>query len=702
MSKIKGLLLWVTLIFMFNGEIVEGKEIPLTKGTLGLSQNGSSNVGGTPSNTPAIPNHHGRKGKRQRVPKPERDPRSNSKTTKRFQRKKKQSGKDSRQQDCQRKKERRKFKALEETSVAEVITKKIGSGPILKHYIEKMGVVPIIDRSVPKHPSRKITHGEMVAALMIYQLCGGRALYRMEKWAQETAILSYIFPQYQASEWTDDRIDDTLEALYKVSLEGIQGSISPHIVETFGIRLEKIHYDTTSVSMWGTYDSSTGQPAVMITFGHSKAHRPDLKQIVMGMAVSGDGGVPIISGTHDGNTSDSVLPITYWERLRQVAGTSSFCFIGDCKVASLKTLKNLCTENGKFLAPMPMTESEQKRLINLLKTGELTLDSVDLESEKPLKPIYKKRTARPGNRRKESDKGPDSYKVCEESWEIQDNQRRSYNLRKLIIHSDRLASQKEQTRQRHLQKAEKQLQELRQKLNKRNLITWGAIESAVKGILRKCKVQGLIGFEIEGRVALLRKKVGRGRPGPNSQYVIKEKITYDLKIWRKPQAIAEKSMLDGFFFMVSNLDSQQWSVPKLLSLYKRQYKVEHVFRVLKTPLAVSPMLLEKADRICSMMAIMTLTLQLYTLIQRQASQEIERRDFPLDGLMPNRIQTWRPQTDNLLDAFDNINFIEIQQDGQSSLYLTTLTPLQLEILQILGVPAGDYSVDAFSQNSEET
>src|SRR4030043_1260550 len=124
---------------------------------------------------------------------------------------------------------------------------------------------------------------------------------------------SSIFPEYEASDWTDDRIGDTLDKLYETGLDGVEGAMSANIIGEFGLRLDEIHYDTTSVSMWGTYDSATGQPAGLITFGHNKDHRPDLKQVVMGAAVTGDGGVPLISDTHDGNTNDSVLPIPYWE-----------------------------------------------------------------------------------------------------------------------------------------------------------------------------------------------------------------------------------------------------------------------------------------------------------------------------------------------------------------------------------------------------
>ena len=688
------LIMEMLLMFLVTAPVSADQSAPISD-TSGLE--GDTRTNGT-SNPSTSPNHSAEKVKRRRLPTPEREATKTPRGKKKRGKKHKSYRSDKAVNQGQ--KSHRKI-LLDNVTIEEVITKKIGSTPILADYIEKMGIVAIIDNMVETPQSRKITHGEMVAGLMVYLLCGGRALYHMEQWAQETAILSYIFPRYQASDWTDDRIADTLEALYKTGLEKIQGSVSPHIILHFNVTLEQIHYDTTSVSMWGTYDSSAGQPAILITFGYSKDHRPDLKQIVMGMAVSGDGGVPIISGTHDGNTSDCVLPLSYWERLRQVAGKSPFCFIGDCKIASMDTLKKICNEDGQFLAPMPMTEAEQKKLFDKLQNGELILDVVDVEGEERLRPIYERRTDRPGNRRSEKEpKEQNHYRACEESFDIQDNQGRTHHLRKLVIHSNQLACQKAETRERHLQKAQRQLEELRKKLNKRKLKTEGAIESKVWSILRSCKVKGLMKFDIQACSHLLRKKVGRGRPGPNSQYVIQTKITYDLKVCRDQEAIRKKSMLDGLFLMVSNLDPQTWTTSGLLSLYKRQYKVEHAFRILKTPLAVSPMLLEKPDSICSMMSILTFTLQLYTLIQRQAALHLSQRGYPLGGLMPNKIQTWRPQTDRILAAFDNINIVKIRQMGKTFLQITSLSSLQLEILKILDVPVSRVSVDVY--NSTET
>ncbi len=615
----------------------------------------------------------------------------------------KRAGKSGKGRACQRQKQCRKGgKSPDRESETEVLTRKIGSGPILEHYIKRMGVVSIIDRMVPSHMNRKISHGEAVAALMIYTLNNGRALYRMEKWAEDTAILNAVFPDYQPGDWTDDRLGDTLEALYKCGLEGIQGSVSVNVIKEFGLDLSQIHYDPTSVSLWGTYDAETGQPAIVITFGYSKAHRSDLKQVVVGAAVTGDGGVPIISGTHDGNTSDSVLPVSYWERLRQVTDKSSFCFIGDCKMASEENMGRICSKEGKILATMPMTTSEQKNLTEKIKSGELKFGYVDIESEEKLRPVYEKLTDRPGNRKKKEPKEPDTYESWEESLEIKDDKGEAHTLRKLVIRSGRLSRLKALTRERHMEKAEKEFKSLCGRLNKYKLKTHGAIEAAANNVLADCKVKNLMGFAIEEKKEVVRKKVGRGKPGPNSKYTKEEKVTYGLKFWRKKEAIEEKALLDGIFLMVTNQDAENWPVSRMLSVYKQQFKVERNFSVLKGPLAVSPMLLEKSEKICSMMFVMTLTLQLYTLIQRQAALEIAKRNFPLEGLMPNRIRTWRPQTDKLLAAFDNINLVEFLNDDGSSSHVTSLNALQTEILQLIGVPVKKYASEAFFLKSGET
>ena len=58
------------------------------------------------------------------------------------------------------------------TSMNALLTRKLGAAPIMQHFIERMGVVSHVDRLVEAHEARRISHGEAVAALMVYLLNG--------------------------------------------------------------------------------------------------------------------------------------------------------------------------------------------------------------------------------------------------------------------------------------------------------------------------------------------------------------------------------------------------------------------------------------------------------------------------------------------------------------------------------------------------
>jgi len=58
----------------------------------------------------------------------------------------------------------------------------------------------------------------------------------------------------------------------------------------------------------------------VITFGHSKDHRPDLKQLVWILTVSADGAVPIAYRLADGNTVDDPTHVPTWDGLVALTG----------------------------------------------------------------------------------------------------------------------------------------------------------------------------------------------------------------------------------------------------------------------------------------------------------------------------------------------------------------------------------------------
>jgi transposase len=65
------------------------------------------------------------------------------------------------------------------------------------------------------------------------------------------------------------------------------------------------HRDTTSFARTGQYVPDSDEHAMTMTHGDSQDHRPDLKQAVLELRVSEDGGVPCGSKSGHGNTSDT-------------------------------------------------------------------------------------------------------------------------------------------------------------------------------------------------------------------------------------------------------------------------------------------------------------------------------------------------------------------------------------------------------------
>lgn len=95
--------------------------------------------------------------------------------------------------------------------------------------------------------------------------------------------------------------------------------------------LELVFFDTTSIYFEGEGGETLGQ------FGHSKDHRSDRKQMVVG-AILDDKGRPICCEMWPGNTADvkSLLPVV--EKLRSRFGIERFCIVADRGMISADTI----------------------------------------------------------------------------------------------------------------------------------------------------------------------------------------------------------------------------------------------------------------------------------------------------------------------------------------------------------------------------
>jgi len=98
--------------------------------------------------------------------------------------------------------------------------------------------------------------------------------------------------------------------------------------------LSLVFFDTTSIYFEGEGGESIGQ------YGFSKDHRPDRKQMVVGVVLAQDG-TPICSEMWPGNATDvkSLLPVI--RRLRSRFGIKQVCIVADRGMISDKTIKTI-------------------------------------------------------------------------------------------------------------------------------------------------------------------------------------------------------------------------------------------------------------------------------------------------------------------------------------------------------------------------
>jgi transposase len=134
------------------------------------------------------------------------------------------------------------------------------------------------------------------------------------------------------------RLGQILDALFTANLNGVFGAIALKALEVYAISTPWLHQDTTTIALYGAYeDEPEALGAPRPAYGHSKDGRDELKQVLLSLGVSGDGGLPLRLGVRAGNTSDSVeTPLAIEECLTLgLEGVQGI--VGDSKAYSRRT-----------------------------------------------------------------------------------------------------------------------------------------------------------------------------------------------------------------------------------------------------------------------------------------------------------------------------------------------------------------------------
>jgi transposase len=144
--------------------------------------------------------------------------------------------------------------------------------------------------------------------------------------------------------------------------------------------LDMVFFDTTSIYFEGEGGATVGKR------GHSKDHRPDLKQMVVGMVLDHNGN-PVCSELWPGNTADvkSLVPIV--ERLKTRFQIGEICIVADRGMISAETIAEVEKKKWKYILGVRMRSSTEAKQV-VARAGryaEVHPPSGDPKDRSPLK-----------------------------------------------------------------------------------------------------------------------------------------------------------------------------------------------------------------------------------------------------------------------------------------------------------------------------
>jgi transposase len=120
--------------------------------------------------------------------------------------------------------------------------------------------------------------------------------------------------------------------------------------------LDLVFFDTTSIYFEGEGGQTIGQR------GHSKDHRPDLKQMVVGVVLD-QNGRPVCSELWPGNTADvkSLVPVV--ERLKTRFRIGTVCVVADRGMISAETVAEIEKREWRYIMGVRMRSSTEAQAV---------------------------------------------------------------------------------------------------------------------------------------------------------------------------------------------------------------------------------------------------------------------------------------------------------------------------------------------------
>ena len=533
--------------------------------------------------------------------------------------------------------------ALVDAVLEQHLVRSLGALPLLLPILERLGLREIVNQHCQPADSEADLDVGLVALLLVgNRLLAPQPLVHVEEWLGQTALPELL--GFDAGQANDDRLGRTLDALVP-HLDVLWQELVVRAIVAFDLDLSQLCYDLTSISFFGAYEE-----AELITYGYSRDHRPDCKQVEVAATVTAAGGVPIDYHLLAGNVADCTTPVANLRRLQRLlallparpAGQPLPLVISDRAMLTLESIAAYEASGVRYLGPLDpgLGHGAVRDLLSAVTTEELAAAPLGY---------------RPQRAKDDPDWQPYQGVLRRVLLAHPDVCRPSLEVRALVVWSPGKARLDAGLRATHLARLEAALVDLAGKTGRRPYTTKATVERRLAAILARQPARHLVTVRI------------------NEAQEATEATAPALQlVWtRDADAVAVAAALDGRYVLGTNdpsLDPES-----MLASAKRRDVPEKRFALVKGPLAVRPVYLHKQERIQALVFCTMTALLVFALLELLA----HRAGFAVSG-----------QT--LLAQFACLAvLVLILHDGSVLRRVTGLAPPLAAVLNALGFPLAD-------------
>jgi transposase len=515
---------------------------------------------------------------------------------------------------------------------------------LVAEVIKDLGLIDLINTRLVPDEQEVITPGEAVAGMILNGLGFSHRPLSLTPQFFTNKPLDLLFRVGVAAEMFNRfKLGRTLDDIYTYGCDLLFSELSLAVCIQEGLDQRFNHLDTTSFSLTGDYVPDSDEHAIVITQGHSKDYRPDLKQAVLELMVSQDGGVPLVSQSWDGNASDTKI---FQDRAEAILATLTRSptpqyLVADSKLYSKDTAATL--KQLGFITRIPNT-----------------LKLVSQVIRQALRWAF---------------------------WHRIDDTRRYQRIelchygmaqRWLVVYSEaafaRATATVNKARQRESEAIDKQLFHLQAK----RFETPQAAQAALGALATSWTYHQVASSSLIDH----KRYAGQGRPTPTTPI---KAIEWQIQGHVRPddEQIAYCKRYKACFVVGTNIDASQLSDADVIQAYKGQAQAEGGFRFLKDPLFfVSSLFVKKPSRIQGLLMVMTLALLVYSVAQRRLRHQLARQG----ETVPNQINqpTERPTLRWVFQLLEGIHRIRMTVQGQVHDLIEGLNEVKIKILRLFG------------------